>query len=335
MIALNLATGLEINLEELNESDFSNLQLEIRDLREKDIQFLAEKFKIELLDLEDVYDQEERPRVDIDPQNQYIEFVFRLPLDWMIPSDDSDDVELEIEDRKSIPLIGFFKPDSYCLILHYHDKFISEQIKITKKSIKNGIKVSDTNTESTVSALLKLLTGLSYSTEKVIRQYQLAKDDLEKKIFRLKETEGLRDVFQLSKSIVIFENNTKGNLIVLRKLINFTDLPIKSNLITASKFDDLETDFEQFYDQVRIMREIVNSSLDAYGSIVGNNLNEVMKTLTIFTILLSNPILIASLYGMNIGLPFSDHPYAFLIVILVSISLSGIMILYMKRKGIL
>jgi magnesium transporter len=127
----------------------------------------------------------------------------------------------------------------------------------------------------------------------------------------------------------------KGNLIQVRKLIKHETLEIQTNSEIISKFDDLETDFEQYYDQIRIMREILNSSLDAYGGIVSNNLNEVMKTLTIFTILLSNPILIASVYGMNINLPFADHPFSLYFLLIFSILLSGIMILYMKRRNIL
>jgi magnesium transporter len=315
----DLVLGNEIEIEQINDQDISNLQLEIRDLREKDLEIISEKFKIDLVDIEDIYDQDERPRVDVDIQNQYIEVVLRFPLDFY-------------EEEKSLPIICFIKPKSYCLILHQHENFICVQTKQTKKIRAEVLKNNDL---LAVFSLLKFLTGIALQTEKIIRQLQRIKDELENQIFKSRETSGLKDVFHLSKSVVLFENNMKGNLIQVRKLIKHETLEIQTNSEIISKFDDLETDFEQYYDQIRIMREILNSSLDAYGGIVSNNLNEVMKTLTIFTILLSNPILIASVYGMNINLPFADHPFSLYFLLIFSILLSGIMILYMKRRNIL
>ena len=182
---------------------------------------------------------------------------------------------------------------------------------------------------------MKFLTGIAIQTEKIIKQFQQIKDDFENQIFKSRETSGLRDIFHLSKGVVLFENNMKGNLIQLQKLIKHEKLEVKLNSELTGKLDDIETDFEQYYDQVRIMREIINSSLDAYGGIVSGNVNEVMKTLTIFTILLSSPILIASVYGMNIELPFSTHPFALYFVVLLSFFISIGMILYMKTRNIL
>ena len=319
MKILDLVTNEEIEIDSLKDVNLNLSQLEVRDLREKDLDILNEKFKIDLLDLEDIYDMDERPRVDIDIQNQYIELVLRFPLDFH-------------NEVKSIPIICFIKPNSYSLIMHQYNKFISTQTKQTKK-----IKVDKllTNGYLPVYALIKFLSGIAYQTEKIIRQFQLIKDDLEDKIFKSRESSGLKDIFNLSKSVVIFENNSKGNLIQLRKLMNLETLKIQSNIELGGKFDDLETDFEQYYDQIRIMREILNSSLDAYGGIVSNNMNEIIKTLTIFTIILSSPILIASIYGMNIDLPFQGHPLALVFVIFLSGIISLIMILYMKQKKIL
>ena len=319
MKILDLITGNELQWEQLETGECTSLQLEIRQVREKDLDLLAEKFKIDLVDLEDIYDQDERPRVDLDIQNQYIEVVLRFPLDLN-------------DEMKSLPIICFIKPKSYCLILHQYDDFISISIKQAKRLKPESLQP---NGFLPVLSLIKYLTGLALQTEKIIKQLQTTKDDLENQIFKSRETAGLKDIFHLSKSVVIFENNMKGNLMQLRKLMKHELLEIQSNTELGSKFDDLETDFEQYYDQIRIMREILNSSLDAYGGIVSNNLNEVMKTLTIFTILLSSPILIASVYGMNIDLPFSDHPLAIYFIIALSFILSAIMILYMKRRNIL
>ena len=73
--------------------------------------------------------------------------------------------------------------------------------------------------------------------------------------------------------------------------------------------------------------------MDAFASVISNNLNVVLKFLTAVTIILMIPTLIASMYGMNIRLPFQDHPYAFLINIGISFTLTLIStIIFIKRK---
>ena len=316
---LNLLSGLETNFEELPNDTNSFTQLEIKDLREADLDILAEKFKIDLVDLEDVYDPEERPRVDEDVENQYLELVLRYPLDFN-------------SEEKSLPIICFIKPEAYCIILHQNESFITTQLKQSKKIKTDMQKLND---YVPIIALMRFLTGFATQTEKIIKQLEQIRDDLEDQIFKSRETSGLKDLFHLSKSIVLFENNLKGNLIQLSKIMNHEALKIQKSSEVKSKFDDMETDFEQYYDQIRIMREILNSSLDAYGGVISNNVNEAMKTLTVLTILLSSPILIASIYGMNIDLPYSTHPFALFFVIALSLTLILMMILYLKRRNLL
>jgi len=82
-----------------------------------------------------------------------------------------------------------------------------------------------------------------------------------------------------------------------------------------------------------IHSNILSSMMDAFASVISNNLNMVMKFLTSVTIILMIPTLIASIYGMNIRLPFAKSPHAFAITIGASIifSLIGVFI-FIKRK---
>ena len=73
--------------------------------------------------------------------------------------------------------------------------------------------------------------------------------------------------------------------------------------------------------------------MDAFASIIANNLNMVMKFLTLITIILMLPTLIASIYGMNVELPFQHSPHAFLIPMLISVVLSAVAItLFVFKK---
>lgn len=79
-------------------------------------------------------------------------------------------------------------------------------------------------------------------------------------------------------------------------------------------------------------RNILSGMMDAFASIIANNLNMVMKFLTLITIILMLPTLIASIYGMNVALPWQNSPQAFLIVMLLSVVLSTVGIVVFVRK---
>lgn len=80
-------------------------------------------------------------------------------------------------------------------------------------------------------------------------------------------------------------------------------------------------EYQQALETATIHANILNGTLDTFASLINNNLNNVMKYLTAATIFLAVPTLVASIYGMNIGLPFQGNNHAFAIVM----GLSGIM----------
>ena len=85
----------------------------------------------------------------------------------------------------------------------------------------------------------------------------------------------------------------------------------------------------------KIYREVLNGTMDAYASIISNNLNVVMKFLASITIVLSLPTLIASIWGMNVPLPFANNLYGFWIVIGISILISLVAFVWLKKKDML
>ena len=84
-----------------------------------------------------------------------------------------------------------------------------------------------------------------------------------------------------------------------------------------------------------IYRDILNGTMDAYASIISNNLNGVMKFLTSITIVLAVPTMISSFWGMNVGLPFQNDPRGFVIMITISVILTLLVTWWLKRKDML
>ena len=99
---------------------------------------------------------------------------------------------------------------------------------------------------------------------------------------------------------------------------------------------DAELEINQAIEMANIYREILESTMDTYRSIISNNLNDVMKFLTSVTLVISIPSMISSFLGMNLSLgEFGTNPFSFLLIVLISFLVAIILILILKKKNLL
>ena len=97
--------------------------------------------------------------------------------------------------------------------------------------------------------------------------------------------------------------------------------------------EDVIIENQQAIEMAETYTSILNGMMEAFASVISNNLNIVMKFLTSFTIILALPTMVASFYGMNVGLPFQDKPYAFILVMLIALFLSSLTTyIFWKKK---
>lgn len=96
--------------------------------------------------------------------------------------------------------------------------------------------------------------------------------------------------------------------------------------------EDALIDIDEAQQLISIYGEIIKNTIDAYSSIVSNNLNLIMKFLALVTIALSIPTMIFSLYGMNVPLPTQTNDFTFILLIILSVAFSGLAILFFKLK---
>jgi magnesium transporter len=149
-----------------------------------------------------------------------------------------------------------------------------------------------------------------------------------------KTVEGLEDQLQLStrnrevlellkyqKSLTYFISSLRSNEVMLERLQRtkaFNQFEEDQELL-----EDVLTENQQALQMTRISSDILSSMMDAFASIISNNLNTVVKLLTVITIIISLPTMISSFYGMNVNLPFQSHPLAFIFVLVLSMLLIG------------
>ena len=156
---------------------------------------------------------------------------------------------------------------------------------------------------------------------------------LEKDIARSTKSETIRELISLSRSLIRFSMATENNEPILHALFDLETLnssPTRNRLL-----NDLKIESTQAQVMVKEASVTVEKLSDLYSSLVGNNLNDVMKTLTSITIILTVPTIIGGFWGMNTSLPLAESPYAFWQLLGLTMTIIVLMYFYLKRKDYL
>ena len=105
-------------------------------------------------------------------------------------------------------------------------------------------------------------------------------------------------------------------------------------ILDVDRLEELEVDLQQQVELGAIYRELIANAMNAYDSMVNHNLNRVIKTLTSISLLVSVPTLVASVYGMNVGLPLENDPLAFVLIMIASLFITLPLLFFLRRKGL-
>ena len=149
-------------------------------------------------------------------------------------------------------------------------------------------------------------------------------DRLEKSI----RNEDLLQLMKLQKTLVYFNTSIRGNEVMIGRLKNiFQD----TNYLDLELLEDVVIELKQAYNTVNIYSDILTGTMDAFASIISNNVNAIMKRMTSLSITLMIPTLIASFYGMNVDIHLESFPHAFIFIILLSAILSAMTFVWFRR----
>jgi magnesium transporter len=157
--------------------------------------------------------------------------------------------------------------------------------------------------------LLQLVWALARSYLDALERTQREVDRLEDQLKRSLRNREVLELLRHQKSLVYFTTALSGNELVLERLHKGRLLPWTPD--DEDLLEDVRIELRQAIEMVAIAEGILAEMMDAFASIVSNNLNGVMKVLTSATILLAIPTLVASLWGMNVALPLGTAPWAF------------------------
>jgi magnesium transporter len=138
------------------------------------------------------------------------------------------------------------------------------------------------------------------------------------------------ELLKYQKSLTLFTTALKSNELLIKRLqqsLMFKTYPEDEDLL-----EDVLTETQQAIEMTNIESTILSSMMDAFASIISNNLNGIMKFLASITIILSMPTMIASFFGMNVSLPFEQDPQAFPITLAISLGVSLVVALIFWRR---
>ena len=138
-------------------------------------------------------------------------------------------------------------------------------------------------------------------------------------------------MMKLEKSLVFFSTSLKSNEMVLEKLMRQTSI-LKQFPEDTDLLEDVIIENKQAIEMCAIYRDIMSGTMDAFASIISNNLNITMKVLTSLTMVLSVPTIIFSLWGMNVPVPFEQASFGFWIVLLIAVVCMVVSFAFMYRK---
>lgn len=168
--------------------------------------------------------------------------------------------------------------------------------------------------------VLQLFTRSTLLFLKYLKEINRTSGTMERDLHMALKNEQLIKLMNLEKSLVYFTTSLRSNALMLEKFQNSACMKMTAD--EKDLYDDLIIEQRQAIEMANIYSSILSDMMDAFASVIANNLNVVMKLLTIVTIILMIPTLIVSAFGMNVALPLQDHPFAFLFIAGLSILLS-------------
>jgi magnesium transporter len=279
----------------------------------KDEEFveLSEQLDIPIEFLRDSLDIDERPRFELADNVKFL--VIKTPTENN-SFNDSDAYYI------TIPI---------CIILtHNHI--------VTVNSFDNGAIKKFLHTfqkrhpDKRSMMVLKVFEKIVQNFLEYLKEINQKRNQYEQSLYDSNSNVDLLKLLRIQKSLVYFVTALRSNEMMMMKLERTNFLQLTDD--EREFLQDLIVDTSQALEMANIYTNILSGTMDAFASIISNNLNTVMKRLTSITIILSLPILVTSIYGMNVDIPYQHSNHAFYIPVVISLLVSVIISGYFMKK---
>lgn len=197
------------------------------------------------------------------------------------------------------------------------------------RDLQDGL-VKDVRTQQRTRFILNILLLVAKRYLQYLKQIDKTYNYMERQLYKSQRNKELIQLLDLEKSLVYFNTSLKANEVTLEKIL-------RGRIVTLYEEDhdlleDVLIEVRQAIEMAQIYSSIISGMMDAFASVISNNLNVIMKVLTSITILMTVPNIIFGFYGMNVaGLPFSQY---FWVPILISVAVIVVLAVILKKKDL-
>jgi magnesium transporter len=268
-----------------------------------------------------------------------------IPIDFLTDSLDIDErSRFEEEDNVKLIVIktptennSFNESDAYyitipiCIILTHNQTVTVNSFENT--AIKKFLNTfQNRHPDKKNMMVLKIFEKIVQNFMEHLKEINQRRNTFEQKLYDASRNEHLLELMRIQKSLVYIVTALRSNELLFMKLqrTNFLSL----NEDEKEFLDDLIVDNSQALEMSNIYSNILSSTLDAFAGIIANNQNEVLKRLSVITIVLTLPVLVASIYGMNVPIPYQESKLAFYMPVGLSLVISLFIGWFFLRKKI-
>ena len=268
---------------------------------EEDQHELEERFNIPDYFMSDISDTDERARYEYD--DGWMLIILRIPY------------VKEIRSRTpytTVPLGIIHKRDVTITVCFYETNMMIDFVSFQQR---RGEGFTDY-----VDMIFRLFLSSAVWYLKRLKQINLLIEKAKRNLDREVNNESLIGLSRLQDSLTYFTTSIRGNETLLSKL----KFKLQIDELDADLIEDVNIEMTQAREITNIYSNILESTMDTYSSIINNNMNTVMRTLTSVTIIMMFPTLIASLFGMNLINFLEDKTWGFALALMLSVVVSGI-----------
>lgn len=255
-------------------------------------------------------DEEEKSRIEL--EDGLIHVIVDIPV--LVREDDQ-------QEYNTIPLGMLVHPEYFITTCLRPNPILGEFERGTVRNFTTFFKTR---------FLLQILQRVSAFYLRYLGRIDRETDKLEAKLLASMKNAEIFDLLSLQKSLVYFTTSLRSNDAVLQKLPRTKALKMYDD--DEELLEDVGIELKQAAEMARIYTDILTGMMDAFTSVISNNLNRVLKLLTSLTIILSIPTIVASFWGMNVKVPFQTYTHAFTITLVISFVFSVVFAVVFWKK---
>jgi magnesium transporter len=275
--------------------------------KKEELENIAKKTGAPLEFLKSALDEDEKPRIEKDSGTVMVIF--------KVPHERNDQIT-------TLPLTAIITKNNIITIC-------LKKTKIHEDFEESKVKGFFTNKKTRF--LLQLFYCSSSRYLRYLDKIEKKMNEIEKNLMENTKNYDILAFLNLQKTMVYFKTAIISN-------VNIFDRVMKGSIVRLYEDDqdlleDIIIENRQALDMVNTFTDILSKTTDAYASVASNNLNRVVKFLTSVTILFSLPTIVASIWGMNVGLPLQSNPLAFPLIMLLTVILAALIAVIFIKKG--